>query len=144
MPPARHHQGSVRRGVRRSRLHSASAEAAKAPYPLAPSSFPNCDRCAGSQFGVIWGGPCPPALQPEIIKNKNKNYFYFLLDKSTVLCYIDIKIIELCSGGLYHVLCEKNDRGSLLGRRQRPAAGAVRKRLSHPARRELQCLRRSG
>ena len=47
----RHHQDSVRRGVRRSQLHSASAEAAKAPYPLAPSSFPNCDRCAGSQFG---------------------------------------------------------------------------------------------
>ena len=46
-----HHQDSVRRGVRRSQLHSASAEAAKAPYPLAPSSFPNCDRCAGSQFG---------------------------------------------------------------------------------------------
>ena len=34
----------------------ASAEAAKIPYPLDPSSFPNCDRCAGSQFGVIWGG----------------------------------------------------------------------------------------
>ena len=45
-----------RRGVRRSQLHSVSAGAAKAPYPLAPSSFPNCDRCAGSQFGVIWGG----------------------------------------------------------------------------------------
>ena len=48
---ARHHQDSVRRGVRRSQLHSASAEAAKAPYPLPPSSFPNCDRFAGSQFG---------------------------------------------------------------------------------------------
>ena len=56
MPPDRHHQDRVRRGVRRSQLHSASAGAAKAPYPLAPSSFPNCDRCAGSQFGVIWGG----------------------------------------------------------------------------------------
>ena len=56
MMPDRHHQDSVRRGVRRSQLHSASAEAAKAPYPLAPSSFPNCDRCAGSQFGVIWCG----------------------------------------------------------------------------------------
>ena len=56
MPPDRHHQDRVRRGVRRSQLHSASAEAAKAPYPLAPSSFPNCDRCAGSQFGVIWCG----------------------------------------------------------------------------------------
>ena len=52
----RQHQDSVRRGVRRGQLHSASAEAAKAPYPLAPSSFPNCDRCAGSQFGVIWDG----------------------------------------------------------------------------------------
>ena len=51
MSPARHHQDRVRRGVRRSQLHSVSAEAAKAPYPLAPSSFPNCDRCAGSQFG---------------------------------------------------------------------------------------------
>ena len=47
---------SAHRGVRRSQLHSVSAGAAKAPYPLAPSSFPNCDRCAGSQFGVIWGG----------------------------------------------------------------------------------------
>ena len=47
----RHHQDRVRRGVRRSQLHCASAEAAKAPYTLAPSSFPNCDRCAGSQFG---------------------------------------------------------------------------------------------
>ena len=56
MPPDRHHQDRVRRGVRRSQLHSASAEAAKAPYPLAPSSFPNCDRCAGSQFGVTWCG----------------------------------------------------------------------------------------
>ena len=55
-PPDSHHQDRVRRGVRRSQLHSVSAEAAKAPYPLAPSSFPNCDRCAGSQFGVIWGG----------------------------------------------------------------------------------------
>ena len=42
-----------RRGVRRSQLHSASAEAAKAPYPLAPSSFPNCDRFTGSQFGHL-------------------------------------------------------------------------------------------
>ena len=49
--PARHHQDSVRRGVRRSQLHSTSAGAAKAPYSLAPSSFPNCDRFAGSQFG---------------------------------------------------------------------------------------------
>ena len=40
-----------RRGVRRSQLHSVSAGAAKTPYPLAPSSFPNCDRFTGSQFG---------------------------------------------------------------------------------------------
>ena len=59
--PGRHHQDSVRRGVRRSQLHSASAEAVKAPYPLAPSSFPNCDRCAGSQFGT--GGQGRPPLQ---------------------------------------------------------------------------------
>ena len=55
LPPERSLR-SAHRGVRRSQLHSASAGAAKAPYPLAPSSFPNCDRCAGSQFGVIWGG----------------------------------------------------------------------------------------
>ena len=40
-----------RRGVRRSQLHSASAGAAKTPYPLAPSSFPKADRFAGSPFG---------------------------------------------------------------------------------------------
>ena len=40
-----------RRGVRRSQLHSVSAGAAKTPYPLAPSSFPKADRCAGSPFG---------------------------------------------------------------------------------------------
>ena len=50
LPPERSLR-SAHRGVRRSQLHSASAGAAKAPYPLAPSSFPNCDRCAGSQFG---------------------------------------------------------------------------------------------
>ena len=50
----------ARRNVRRSQLHCASAGAAKAPYSLAPSSFPNCDRCAGSQFGVIWGGQTRP------------------------------------------------------------------------------------
>ena len=55
LPPERALR-SAHRGVRRSQLHSASAGAAKAPYPLAPSSFPNCDRCAGSQFGVIWCG----------------------------------------------------------------------------------------
>mgnify|MGYP005900182463 CR=1 FL=1 len=51
MPPARHHQDRVRRGVRRSQLHSASAGAAKAPYSQPPSSFPKADRCAGSPFG---------------------------------------------------------------------------------------------
>ena len=50
LPPERSLR-SAHRGVRRSQLHSVSAGAAKAPYPLAPSSFPNCDRCAGSQFG---------------------------------------------------------------------------------------------
>ena len=48
----------ARRNVRRSQLHCASAGAAKAPYSLAPSSFPNCDRFAGSQFGS--GGHWPP------------------------------------------------------------------------------------
>ena len=57
MSPARHHQDRVRRGVRRSQLHSASAGTAKAPYSLAPSSFPNCDRFAGSQFGNTGSGP---------------------------------------------------------------------------------------
>ena len=37
--------------VRRSQLHSVSAGAAKTPYPQSPSSFPNCDRFTGSQFG---------------------------------------------------------------------------------------------
>ena len=40
-----------RRLIRRRLLHYASAGAAKAPYPQSPSSFPNCDRSAGSQFG---------------------------------------------------------------------------------------------
>ena len=42
-----------RRGVRRSQLHCASAGAAKAPYPQPSSSFPNCDRFTGSQFGHL-------------------------------------------------------------------------------------------
>ena len=50
LPPERALR-SAHRGVRRSQLHSTSVEATKAPYSLAPSSFPNCDRCAGSQFG---------------------------------------------------------------------------------------------
>ena len=40
------------RGVRRSQLHSVAAGAAKTPYPQ-PSSFPNCDRFTGSQFGHL-------------------------------------------------------------------------------------------
>ena len=60
LPPERSLR-AAHRGVRRSQLHSASAGAAKAPYPLAPSSFPNCDRCAGSQFGT--GGQSRPPLQ---------------------------------------------------------------------------------
>ena len=51
LPPERALR-SAHRGVRRSQLHYASAGAAKAPYPPAPSSFPNCDRFAGSQFGT--------------------------------------------------------------------------------------------
>ena len=42
-----------RHRVRRSQLHSVSAGAAKTPYPLAPSSFPNCDRFTGSQFAHL-------------------------------------------------------------------------------------------
>ena len=65
---------SAHRGVRRSQLHCVSAGAAKTPYPQPPSSFPNCDRCAGSQFGT--GGQSRPPLQnvsarcrlPAIIK----------------------------------------------------------------------------
>ena len=60
LPPERSLR-AAHRGVRRSQLHSASAGAAKAPYPLAPSSFPNCDRCAGSQFGT--GEQSRPPLQ---------------------------------------------------------------------------------
>ena len=37
---------------KRQRLfRSASTGAAKAPHPQPPSSFPNCDRFTGSQFG---------------------------------------------------------------------------------------------
>ena len=39
--------------VRRSQLHSVSAGAAKTPYPQPSSSFPNCDRFTGSQFGHL-------------------------------------------------------------------------------------------
>ena len=44
---------SAHRGVRRSQLHSVSAGAAKTPYPQPSSSFPNCDRFTGSQFGHL-------------------------------------------------------------------------------------------
>ena len=50
-----------RRGVRRSQLHSVSAGAAKTPYPQPSSSFPNCDRFTGSQFG-IWNFTTPHAI----------------------------------------------------------------------------------
>ena len=75
MPPDRHHQDRVRRGVRRSQLHSASAEAAKAPYPLAPSSFPNCDRFAGSQFGDT--GALPVLHGPLSFLGRLKPFFSF-------------------------------------------------------------------
>ena len=42
-----------RHRVRRSLLHSVSAGAAKTPYPQPSSSFPNCDRFTGSQFGHL-------------------------------------------------------------------------------------------
>ena len=42
-----------RHRVRRSQLHSISAGAAKTPYPQPSSSFPNCDRFTGSQFGHL-------------------------------------------------------------------------------------------
>ena len=42
-----------RHRVRRSQLHSVSAGAAKTPYPQPSSSFPNCDRFTGSQFGHL-------------------------------------------------------------------------------------------
>ena len=48
-----------RHRVRRRLLHCASAGAAKAPYPQSPSSFPNCDRFTGSQFG--FSGLCRAA-----------------------------------------------------------------------------------
>ena len=40
-----------RHRVRRRLFRSASTGAAKAPHPQPPSSFPNCDRFTGSQFG---------------------------------------------------------------------------------------------
>ena len=42
-----------RHRVRRSQLHSVSAGAAKTPYPQPSSSFPNCDRFTGAQFGHL-------------------------------------------------------------------------------------------
>ena len=42
-----------RHRVRGSQLHSVSAGAAKTPYPQPSSSFPNCDRFTGSQFGHL-------------------------------------------------------------------------------------------
>ena len=74
-PLARHHQDSVRRGVRRSQLHCASAGAAKAPYSLAPSSFPNCDRCAGSQFGDTRALPVSGLLFPFL--HRARRFFSF-------------------------------------------------------------------
>ena len=72
------YEGVNRHGVRRSQFHSASAEAAKAPYPLAPSSFsqsnPRCWASIGfqkeekqprvrlSELSPLWGGKqsaCP-------------------------------------------------------------------------------------
>ena len=41
--------------VRRSQLHSASAGAAKAPYPLAPSSFPNRESHGGLPVWLCGG-----------------------------------------------------------------------------------------
>ena len=40
-----------RHRVRRRLFRSASTGAAKSPHPQPPSSFPNCDRFTGSQFG---------------------------------------------------------------------------------------------
>ena len=40
-----------RHRVRRRLLRFASAGVAKTPHPHPPSSFPNCDRFTGSQFG---------------------------------------------------------------------------------------------
>ena len=45
---------NTRTNVRRSQLHSASAGAAKAPYPLAPSSFPKRESHGGLPFR-LWG-----------------------------------------------------------------------------------------
>ena len=75
MMPDRHHQDRVRRGVRRSQLHCASARAAKAPYSLAPSSFPNCDRCAGSQFGDTRALPVSGLLFPFL--HRARRFFSF-------------------------------------------------------------------
>ena len=42
-----------RHRVRRRLLRFASAGMTKAPHPHPPSSFPNCDRFTGSQFGHL-------------------------------------------------------------------------------------------
>ena len=65
----------ARRNVRRSQLHCASAGAAKAPYSLAPSSFPNCDRCAGSQFGDTRALPVLGLLFPFL--HRARRFFSF-------------------------------------------------------------------
>ena len=31
---------------------------------------------------------------PPMVQNKNKNYFYFILDKFAIVCYIDKKILK--------------------------------------------------
>ena len=72
MPPARHPQDRARH-VRRSQLHCASAGAAKAPYPLPPSSFPSCDRRAGSQFGETGSTSGFGASFFFLYKEKEKN-----------------------------------------------------------------------
>ena len=74
LPPERALR-SAHRGVRRSQLHSTSVEATKAPYSLAPSSFPNCDRCAGSQFGDT--GALPVLHGPLSFLGRLKPFFTF-------------------------------------------------------------------
>ena len=93
-PLARHHQDSVRRGVRRSQLHCASAGAAKAPYSLAPSSFPNCDRCAGSQFGDTRALPVSGLLFPFL--HRARRFFSFSKKRMGAQKYFKVLSTKEC------------------------------------------------
>ena len=82
-------------------MHSASAEAAKAPYPLAPSSFPNCDRCAGSQFGDTGALPVLKLLFLSNINRKATQRSGRLSDRKRKGA--DMKFSALAGNGMQRV-----------------------------------------